>query len=450
MATQAGTESIQRQPTQSERNSLASDRARRAVIKAKILELERSLSSLKEEDDLLQDRLDAYTYPVLTLPNEIVSEIFIHFLPVYPHPPPIIGRSSPNVLGQICRKWREIAFGTPTLWRAISLSLRNGKRLDQKLRLLELWLKRSGSCLLSIYMAMGDDIRPVFDSFIQAIAAHSGRWEHVRLYSPINPFPIDAHLPFLRTLTTFGSADGALGADSLVGAIHAAPLLHSLPNAPLLRNLAVLFWRDRSLFLYPWSQLTVFDGYFMSPHQCVDVLAHASNLVYCNFDVCMEHNNVLEISRRITAPCLETFILRVWTDYKLSCSFLDIFTLPALQRLQVAEPLLGRKSAPDSLKSLIARSGCDVQKLDLYITESEESPDLYRHGFPTARSLVFNNPLDVVNPFLVPQDEENAELSNGGLDTNARSGSHSNADDTGSNAGSASDSEEEGGSDESD
>ncbi|KAJ7720923.1 hypothetical protein B0H16DRAFT_1792201 [Mycena metata] len=432
MATQTRVESTHR-------NALATDRARIAVIKAKILELER-------ENDLLQDRLDAYTYPVLTLPNEIISEIFIQFLPVYPEPPQIIGRSSPNVLGQICRKWREIAFGTPALWRGITLSLRNGKRLDQKLRLLELWLKRSGSCLLSINMALGEDIKPVLDSFIQAIAAHSGRWEHVQIYSPINPFPFDAPLPFLRTLATFGSAAGALGADSGVNTINTAPLLHPLPAAPLLRNLAVLVWRERSLSFYPWSQLTVFDGSSILPHQCVDVLAHASNLVYCNFNVCVEHN-VPKISRRVTAPCLETFILLVWTNYKLSWSFLDIFTLPTLQRLQVTERLLGRKSAVDSLKSLITRSGCDVQKLDLYITESRESPDLYRHAFPTARSLVFDDILDVDDPFLVPLDSDEEELLNGSQDGN------STTDDTGSNTDSASASEEddeEGGSDDSD
>ncbi|KAJ7722796.1 hypothetical protein B0H16DRAFT_1737525 [Mycena metata] len=101
MALQAGTESRHRQPTQSERNSLAADRAHIAVIDAKIMELKRSLSLLNKERGLLQDRLGTYTYPVLTLPDEIVSEIFIHFLPVYPETPSLIGRSSPNLLGQI-------------------------------------------------------------------------------------------------------------------------------------------------------------------------------------------------------------------------------------------------------------------------------------------------------------------------------------------------------------
>ncbi|KAJ7742598.1 hypothetical protein B0H16DRAFT_1021466 [Mycena metata] len=120
MTTQAGAESTHKPLTQSERNAFSANRARIADIKAKMLELEgtmieleRTLSSLNEENTLLQDRLDVYTYPVLILPNEIVSEIFVHFLPVFPEPPPMIGGTSPNVLGQICRKWREISFEHP-------------------------------------------------------------------------------------------------------------------------------------------------------------------------------------------------------------------------------------------------------------------------------------------------------------------------------------------------
>ncbi|KAJ7720905.1 hypothetical protein B0H16DRAFT_1896677 [Mycena metata] len=260
MSPQDGAESRHRQPTQSERSSLATDRARIAIVKAKILELERSLSLLNEENDLLQGRLGAYTYPVLTLPNEIVSEIFLYFLPVYPEPPPIIGRSSPNVMGQICRKWREIALRTPVLWRAITLSLRNGKRLDQKLRLLELWLQRSGSCLLSIHMDLevdavdleGDVGTETLDLFTHAIAAHSARWEYLRLYLPdVYPFPsIGTPLPFLRELTM----NSVNGTDPLTEALHAAPLL---------RAVAVQFWEGRCISSYPWSQLTTMRSYRM-------------------------------------------------------------------------------------------------------------------------------------------------------------------------------------------
>ncbi|KAJ7705931.1 hypothetical protein B0H14DRAFT_2415857, partial [Mycena olivaceomarginata] len=53
--------------------------------------------------------------PVLTLPNEIISEIFVQFLPVYPLSSPSTGPFSPTLLTQICRRWREIALTTPLL-----------------------------------------------------------------------------------------------------------------------------------------------------------------------------------------------------------------------------------------------------------------------------------------------------------------------------------------------
>ncbi|KAJ7917678.1 hypothetical protein B0H13DRAFT_2657737, partial [Mycena leptocephala] len=64
--------------------NLDADRSRVADISAQILDLERSISALRIEKTQAQERLDSYKYPVLTLPNEIVSEIFIHFLPPYP------------------------------------------------------------------------------------------------------------------------------------------------------------------------------------------------------------------------------------------------------------------------------------------------------------------------------------------------------------------------------
>ncbi|KAJ7702953.1 hypothetical protein B0H14DRAFT_3173314 [Mycena olivaceomarginata] len=67
-----------------ERAARAADRSRIADIDAQILKLERTISSLKEEKDSLRGQLATYTYPVLTLPNEIVSEIFVQFLPDFP------------------------------------------------------------------------------------------------------------------------------------------------------------------------------------------------------------------------------------------------------------------------------------------------------------------------------------------------------------------------------
>jgi hypothetical protein len=54
--------------------------ARLAAVEAKILDLERSLPRLRAEKSLAQERLESFKYPVLTQPNEITSEVLIHFL----------------------------------------------------------------------------------------------------------------------------------------------------------------------------------------------------------------------------------------------------------------------------------------------------------------------------------------------------------------------------------
>ncbi|KAJ7280917.1 hypothetical protein C8J57DRAFT_968413, partial [Mycena rebaudengoi] len=112
--------------------------------------LEESLNATREERQRLQAHLDAYRYPILTLPTEITSEIFVQFVPAYPNRPPVTGVFCPTVLGQICRTWRSIAFCTPRLWRAIELDLDQLLSRRWSLTLLRTWLARSKDCPLSI------------------------------------------------------------------------------------------------------------------------------------------------------------------------------------------------------------------------------------------------------------------------------------------------------------
>ncbi|KAJ7193874.1 hypothetical protein GGX14DRAFT_527763 [Mycena pura] len=66
----------------------------------------------------LERRLGLIVYPVLTLPNEIVSRIFVDCLPDH-------GRVRPSqtaLLAQICRRWRDIALETCELWSSVDLT----------------------------------------------------------------------------------------------------------------------------------------------------------------------------------------------------------------------------------------------------------------------------------------------------------------------------------------
>ncbi|KAJ7095487.1 hypothetical protein C8R43DRAFT_1049406 [Mycena crocata] len=185
-----------------------------AVISA----LEISLYALRSERMVLQARLDAYKYPVLTLPNEIVSEIFIDLLPQYPTCPPATGLSSPASLGHICRKWREIAFSTAALWRAISSTLTEKKTLESLFHLLQTSLRLSSSCKLPIALIDSDRVEDrtvslrMISQFAQEIIASCGRWEHLTFDFPIEAICLlNGHMPFLRSLKLGCSRVDSLG-----------------------------------------------------------------------------------------------------------------------------------------------------------------------------------------------------------------------------------------------
>ncbi|KAJ6492483.1 hypothetical protein C8R47DRAFT_1070526 [Mycena vitilis] len=80
---------------------LQRDRDRAAALQNQMATLKQALARSRTEKVLAQERLDSYKYPVLTLPTEIVTEIFTHFLPAYPGFPPLTGHLSPTLLTQI-------------------------------------------------------------------------------------------------------------------------------------------------------------------------------------------------------------------------------------------------------------------------------------------------------------------------------------------------------------
>ncbi|KAJ7178117.1 hypothetical protein C8R46DRAFT_988232 [Mycena filopes] len=392
MSSHPSTESTHSPPTQSERDSLAADRARFAVIRAQISELERSLCFLYEESSLLKDRLDAYTYPVLSLPTEIVSEIFVHFLPIYPKTPPMIGRSSPNALGQICRKWREIALTTPALWRAISVPLQHETRLAQKLHLLKTSLNRSESCPLSITMHYGGHVDPqgILDPFFQEIAAHSVRWECLRLHVPGHPL-LSIEAP--HSLRAVQIAENRNIPESAVGVAGSV----DFHEAPLLHDITIVFWGAHCMSRYPWSQLTAFTAHSISPHECVDVLSQAFNLVHCYIFACgSDAGHIPRSSRAVTLHHLETLTFH-GAFGRLSWRLLDFFVLPALQKLQTEEKILQRVAPVDDLASLVSRSKCRLQ--ELWVVEAAKPHHRYDLALPTVSSIVFAAAVDVHWPF---------------------------------------------------
>ncbi|KAJ7113019.1 hypothetical protein C8R44DRAFT_882055 [Mycena epipterygia] len=364
----------------------AADRARNADIETEILYLERRISLLRIEQAPIQQRLDSYMYPVLALPTEIVSEIFIQFLPVYPRCPPMLGLLSPNLLAQICRKWREIALSTPALWRAISLdrdSDHAGDNILQQVHILQSWLRRSGSCPLSIQMNGGVDGSFILNVF-EAIVPHRARWEFLKLASTSlsDLDTIEGPMPLLCDLS-FAPFDGD-SSDSTPSA--------TFCQAPRLRAFTDTRWHGGD-FTYPpdflpWSQLTSVTLVRVTPSECAPILTQTVNLVHCQLVVFEDYIYQLDLE----LPCLESLVLMKYRKrYVPLIRYLNQFIVPALRRLQVPDEFLGPSSI-DMLKSFILKSGCQLQEVCITGKRSLSRAS-YRHAFPSIPNFTFNREL---------------------------------------------------------
>ncbi|KAJ7932352.1 hypothetical protein B0H13DRAFT_1701265 [Mycena leptocephala] len=252
---------------------LEADRVRVAHLEAQISHLERSLSALREEKMLAQERLDSYKYPVLTLPNEIVSEIFMHFLPACPEYPPLTGLLSPTLLTHICRKWQEIVLGTPALWSAISAY--KDIPSEQTARIFDTWLKRSRFCPLSVQIIDVTDVAEI----LAAVVPHRARWEYLDLYlSPSDLRILDGPMPLLRHLDLF--------LDFPVVATE----VFTFREVPLLRT-AILNDDAASSLVLPWAQLTSLTLVTVYPRAYVPILQKTTNLIRCELEVCFDSDN---------------------------------------------------------------------------------------------------------------------------------------------------------------
>ncbi|KAF7360561.1 F-box domain-containing protein [Mycena venus] len=353
-------------------NALAADRAHIADLEARILDLERSIAALHLEKEAAQERLDSYKYPVLTLPNEIISEIFIHFLPTYPVCPPSTGNLSPTCLTHICRKWRDIALGTPALWRAMSLS-----GTHNTFDWLEVWLGRSGCCPLSIRLdEWADGDVPLASELISTVLLHRARLEHLqlRLFGP--PPVIETRLPLLSHLDLEFDDD-----------IPNGPITFHEDDVPLLRAVTLDILASHSVIL-PWTQLTSLTLRVISFDSCGPILRQTTNLIHCQLDLVHDHEESNHVPD-ITLPHLKSLCCSD-NNYGQMSDCIGPLIVPALRSLQVTERFLGPYPI-GFLTSFVSKSSCKLQ--DVHIRGERIVPeDLYRMAFPSIR-FVFDSQL---------------------------------------------------------
>ncbi|KAJ7216901.1 hypothetical protein C8J57DRAFT_1395958 [Mycena rebaudengoi] len=369
----------------SSKSSPSHVRSRIYELDTRILALQASLAAAHREREDLQSRLNDYTYPILTLPVEITSEIFIHTLPVYPARPPLTGTRSPTLLSQICRRWRDIAFGTPRLWRAIQLDITRETHLEKQLCVLTTWLSRSKDFPLSIsldYECEAELCDSELPDFTDAPISSATRWEYIHLIIPFHnldwirgPFPLLCDLAIGRSNYAYDELE-----------IPAASPFHDAPRLQKV-HLCVLF--DASHAFLPWWQFTSISFERCEPSVLANILPHAVSLQDFDGTLWDEDEDVpVAHIHPVTQPIhIRSLILRdegstTGAPQKL---LLDALTTPALRHLMVSEHELGI-GCLSTIASFITRSHCTLESLNVTNADRSHEAD-YRAAFPSISNI---------------------------------------------------------------
>ncbi|KAJ7639370.1 hypothetical protein FB45DRAFT_425602 [Roridomyces roridus] len=298
------------------------------------------LADMKAELVRAQRQLDSITYPVLSLPTEIVSEIFICCLPT-PNTRQwtrrvdgIDSKQAPLLLSQICCQWRRIALSTSALWKRLDINLRRRQR--RACIITETWLERAHSSPLSVRLhgPTGDLVDPkkfseTFHRYAPGIRSLEFDIFQDDLKWGMMARSID--LPLLRRLS-FRLVDGDAG-------LPESSRVEMFKNVPQLSQ--VLFHQVLpEVVVLPWQQLTRFTGELYLPPECQDALRLMPNLEECAFSVIETHANYSHLEV-LSHQQIRSFTLFHSTSHHYaearSMQILQFLALPKLESLELLD-----------------------------------------------------------------------------------------------------------------
>ncbi|KAJ7612982.1 hypothetical protein FB45DRAFT_938727 [Roridomyces roridus] len=280
-------------------------------------------------------------YPVLTLPAEVTSEIFMQFLPPYPQRPSLVGPLSPSFLLRICRQWRDVALATPALWSTVALDMESLHA--RQLSLLNSWLQRSGHCPLSIALVCPFNTQhtPYITALAEAILTHSSRFREMDLRIPLEDLArFTAPMPLLRSLTV-GPTQYLTAKSRIPGQLPWSPFLH----APMLKDVVLSLFFNPFCITLPWSHVTSLTATLFC-NEAAEILRHTTILEICNIDIYNSVNgNLPQVTAITPIPVRSLRLLLKDTDHRQDTAtmqqFFSMLAFPALEALAVSECFLG-------------------------------------------------------------------------------------------------------------
>nr|GAT59054.1 predicted protein [Mycena chlorophos] len=309
-----------------------------------------------------------------SLPVELVVEIFLRCMPPSPSVSEVdridlcAPRYAPLLLTQICSSWRNIALSTPILWSRFNVACNLANRRRHVAQLADLWLSRSGDCLLEVQLAGAMFEVASAESFVATLAQHAshiavlalwvdnvalGRIDELRMtFSAIQE---------LRLLSKRNGTHAATGIEE----VWSASVAQSLASASTLCRL-VLWGVPLSCFDLPSTHITSFCARQEDFNQVAHALQNLPNLVSLEAHLHLREADPQSESLPCTHGKLRSLSLEETRDGWLaefqSSSALTRLTLPSLEELHWSCP----DEDSSALDPFLDRSSVCLRKLHLY------------------------------------------------------------------------------------
>ncbi|KAG1756715.1 uncharacterized protein EDB91DRAFT_1213476 [Suillus paluster] len=285
------------------------------------------------------------------LPTEVLAQIFHHCLPDFrrwehAYSWPCLKREAPMVLTRVCRRWRDVVVGIPSLW--CKLYLRKHRKWEQAAFCYNLWLKRSRGFPLSLALNCYENDATTLRSLLQPYTNQISSL-YIECFQGANAERMWKDLPALQELTIRANRK-----------LPAAP--QTVSRLPFtLRNLKLVgqfVGPKRLSSLNPiFAQLTNIELAVHQPNALLHLLQLSPNLSSLTIGIGPG------LLRRALQPFTHVKLQSLRIAYVYDCTLPKLFNALSLPNLRMLVAPDSRPWPHEELKALLARSNCPLESL---------------------------------------------------------------------------------------
>jgi hypothetical protein len=233
------------------------------------------LQEMEQRQAAVRAEIDAFVFPILTLPPEITAEIFLHYAfgVDEDYGRNVIRPREILTLLTVCRAWRKVALSVPALWATLDVgALPIRRKLPGEMEeIVDRWFSRAGTLPLSLDWH-AYTVSPWKEQLNNVLRRHAPHLQLLNICISLGSF---SHLPESLPFLLLENLDIS-NLDPDTHPTLAAPLL-TFREAPRLRSVDLERISPASLIL-PWQQLESFSATSVTPQECLDVFRMSPSL----------------------------------------------------------------------------------------------------------------------------------------------------------------------------